>query len=126
YSGTDYFDQFNGTSSATPNAAGVCALAMSKDSSQRWDTVRARLCRTADKVGSYTYTSAGPYSQLGNTWNNEMGYGKVNAYRFLQLLGPPPAHDIIASAFLSFPPQFIVNTNYNIKGQFVNGGTNNE
>jgi subtilisin family serine protease len=96
YTGTNYDSTFNGTSSATPNCAGVVALSLSLDSTQRWDSVRVRLCRTADKIGTYTYTSTGPYSVLGSTWNNEMGYGKVNAYKLLklnqQLLGPTITH----------------------------------
>jgi subtilisin family serine protease len=96
YTNTNYDSTFNGTSSATPNCAGVCALALSLDSMQRWDTIRIRLCRTADKIGSYSYTSSGPYSILGNTWNNEMGYGKVNAYKLLRLIqqlsGPVISH----------------------------------
>jgi subtilisin-like proprotein convertase family protein len=96
YTPTNYDSTFNGTSSATPNCAGVCALSLSLDSSQRWDSVRVRLCRTADKIGTYSYTSSGPYSVLGNTWNNEMGYGKINAYRLLKLnqllMGPVITH----------------------------------
>jgi len=96
YTSGNYDSTFNGTSSATPNCAGVCALSLSLDSTQRWDTLRVRLCRTADKIGSYSYTSSGPYSILGNTWNNEMGYGKINAYRLLklnqQLQGPTITH----------------------------------
>jgi len=96
YSPTNYDSTFNGTSSATPNCAGVIALSLSLDSTQRWDSVRVRLCRTADKVGTYSYTSAGPYSVLGNTWNTEMGYGKVNAFRLLklnqQMMGPVISH----------------------------------
>ena len=96
YTNTNYDSAFNGTSSATPNAAGVCALALSLDSTMRWDTLRVRLSRTADKIGSYSYTSAGPSAVLGNTWNNEMGYGKINAYRLLQstqqMMGPVISH----------------------------------
>ncbi|MDD5361230.1 MAG: S8 family serine peptidase [Ignavibacteria bacterium] len=96
YSPTNYDSTFNGTSSATPNAAGVCALALSLDSTTRWDSLRVRISRTADKIGSYSYTSSGPLSILGNTWNNEMGYGKINAYKLLQatlqMMGPVITH----------------------------------
>jgi subtilisin-like proprotein convertase family protein len=96
YSTTNYDSTFNGTSSATPNAAGVCALALSLDSTMRWDSLRVRISRTADKIGSYSYTSSGPLTVLGSTWNNEMGYGKVNAYRLLkttlQMMGPMISH----------------------------------
>ncbi|MFZ1322642.1 MAG: S8 family serine peptidase [Ignavibacteria bacterium] len=70
---------FNGTSSATPNAAGVAALMLSIDSTLRWEKVREYLCGTADKVGNYSYNSTGSINALGYTWNNEMGYGKVNS-----------------------------------------------
>jgi hypothetical protein len=129
YDPGNYFATFNGTSSATPNCAGVCALGLSRDSTMRWDTVRVRLCRTADKVGTYSYTSSGPFPVLGNTWNNEMGYGKINANRLLASLGPPPpppAHDIAAGPFLSMPTVFLINTAYAIKSRFTNVGANNE
>ena len=92
YTPTNYDSTFNGTSSATPNTAGVCALALSLDSTMRWDSLRVRISRTADKVGSYSYTSIGPLAVLGSTWNNEMGYGKVNAFRLLQMMSPLISH----------------------------------
>lgn len=84
YSIDKYIAFFNGTSSATPNAAGIAALMLSVDSTLTWDKVREYLCRSADRSGNYNYTSAGPDNALGNTWNNEMGYGKVNAYKALR------------------------------------------
>ncbi|MGH2574731.1 MAG: S8 family serine peptidase, partial [Ignavibacteria bacterium] len=78
YSSGNYYPFFNGTSSATPNTAGVCALVFSIDSSLTWDSVRVRIDRTAEKVGNYVYNLPGPRNIGG--WNNEMGYGKVNAY----------------------------------------------
>jgi subtilisin family serine protease len=94
YSTTDYLSTFNGTSSATPNTAGVCALVLSVDSTLTWDSVRVRIGITADRVGSYTYNQPGPRN-IGQ-WNNEMGYGKVNAYKALiytlQMMGPTISH----------------------------------
>ena len=94
YDPGNYVPDFNGTSSATPNASGVAALILAVDSSLTWQEVRERICLTADKVGSYTYNQPG---QLGlGSWNNEMGYGKINAYKALletvQLLGPTISH----------------------------------
>lgn len=130
YDPGDYFATFDGTSSAAPNCAGVVALGLSCDSTLKWDTVRSRLCWTADKVGAYAYTSDGPYSMLSATWNNEMGYGKVNANRFVRaILFPviPLAHNISVGPFLSIPQGYLlVNTNYNIKTRLVNIGSNNE
>lgn len=80
YVSGNYADLFNGTSSATPNVSGVCALMLSLDSNLSWSKVREYLSRSADKTGNYSYNSTGPLSDLGRTWNNEMGYGKANAY----------------------------------------------
>ncbi len=82
YSSTDYFSTFNGTSSATPNAAGVCALVLGLDSTMRWDTLRSRVARLADKVGAYTYNQPGSLNLGG--WNNQMGYGRINAYNVMK------------------------------------------
>jgi subtilisin family serine protease len=82
YSGGNYFSQFNGTSSATPNVSGVCALILAVDSSITWDVVRERICSTADKVGTYVYDQPGPLALGG--WNNEMGYGRINAYEVVK------------------------------------------
>ncbi|MBK8552140.1 MAG: S8 family peptidase [Ignavibacteria bacterium] len=80
WSNTNYLDNFNGTSGAAPNVAGICALMLSADSTLSWDKVRKYLNNSADKTGNYSYNSTGPLSDLGRTWNNEMGYGKANAY----------------------------------------------
>lgn len=129
YSSGNYFATFNGTSSATPNAAGVAALMLSKDSTQSWDTVRQRINRTALKKGVYSYTSAGPLPNLGNTWNNEMGYGIINANLALLAVGPPPpqpVNDVVVGPFLSLPGSFTAGTAYNIRARVTNGGTNGQ
>ena len=127
YSSTNYFATFNGTSSATPNCSGVAGLMLSKDSTQKWDTVRQRINRTALKKGSYSYTSMGPLSNLGNTWNNEMGYGIINANLALLAVGPPVpplSNNVAVGPFLSFPTTFLINTTYAIKAQVSNVGLN--
>src|SRR5690606_38641489 len=80
----NYAPTFNGTSSATPNVAGVCGLVMAADSNQTWDTVRARITRFSEKRGTYTYDQRGPLAT--GQWNNEMGYGLVNAYAVLEYI----------------------------------------
>ena len=74
----DYFNTFNGTSSATPNAAGVVALILAANTALTLDQVRNVLEGTADKITpAYTFNMV-PLQPNG-TWNSEMGHGRVNA-----------------------------------------------
>ena len=74
----DYVKNFNGTSSATPNAAGVCALILSINRCLTYSQVAQILELSCDKVGFYCYNTTSGHSN--GTWNNQMGYGRVDAY----------------------------------------------
>jgi subtilisin family serine protease len=77
-----YTQTFNGTSSACPHVAGVAALVLSENPNLTGQQVRNIIENTAQKVGGYTYqtTSGRP----NGTWNDEMGYGLVDAYAAVQ------------------------------------------
>ncbi len=80
--GDGYTNSFNGTSSATPNAAGVCALLLSANPNLTRQEVEAYLYLSAEKVGAYNYDSLRTYGM----WNNEMGYGRINARLAMSLM----------------------------------------
>ncbi|HEX8532156.1 MAG TPA: GEVED domain-containing protein, partial [Cytophagales bacterium] len=90
-SGTDGYDAgnytyFSGTSAACPVAAGVVGLMGSVNPSLSGSALLTNLLQSTDKAGGYTYTSG----YLYGTWNVEMGYGRVNAFKAVQkTLGPP-------------------------------------
>lgn len=71
------YADFDGTSAACPHVAGVAALMLSVNPCLRWDEVKSIIEETADKVNTsiYTYSSGYP----SGTWNNEVGYGRLNA-----------------------------------------------
>ena len=73
----DYVGNFNGTSSACPAVAGVAALILSINPCLTHDEVEDILEQTAQKVGGYTYTTT--TGRPNGTWDNEMGYGLVDA-----------------------------------------------
>jgi len=81
----DYTDQnytvwFNGTSAACPHVAGVAALVLSVNPNLKGRHVRYIIESTAQQVGGYNY-------QIDSNrpgWNDEMGYGLVNAYAAVQ------------------------------------------
>jgi subtilisin family serine protease len=73
-SGSDglHTNDFGGTSSATPLAAGVAALVLAADPDLTRDEVRAILEATADKIGAKS-------SYGGKGHSNDFGFGRVNA-----------------------------------------------
>jgi thermitase len=79
----DYFDRFNGTSSATPLVSGIAALLLSTRPSLTNVEVRHLIESTCDKISPALYGYANVGSKPSGTWNNEVGYGRVNAERAL-------------------------------------------
>jgi subtilisin family serine protease len=87
--GSSYF-HFRGTSAAAPHVAGLASLLLSllqhpvnvPPSTQMNDLVRFIIERTAEKVGGYSYTD--DVVHLNGTWNEEMGYGRIDMYRALR------------------------------------------
>jgi hypothetical protein len=77
----DFITDFWGTSAATPHVAGLAALLISANSTLRNVDVQRIIERTADKVGNLPYLLWGAHG----LWNDEMGYGRINAYRALRI-----------------------------------------
>jgi len=76
YAPGDYYLTFNGTSSATPQVAGLAALLICKFPHYEGTEIRARIEQTCDKVGGYGYDAVTGIS-------HELGHGRVNLYRAL-------------------------------------------
>jgi subtilisin family serine protease len=74
---------WDGTSMATPHVAGVAALILSVNSCLTAQQVRDIIEQTAQKVGGYSYTTT--TGRPNGTWNNQMGYGLVDAYAAVQM-----------------------------------------
>jgi len=80
----NYWSDFNGTSSACPNAAGVAALVLSVNPNFTQTQVREILETTTDKIGNTPYSVTFQNYGATQTWNNEVGYGRLNAYSAVQ------------------------------------------
>lgn len=78
----NYTNSFGGTSSATPGAAGVAALVLSRNPNLRWDEVKDILKRSSDKID----TAGGNYDPNGHS--TIYGYGRVNAKKAVELAAP--------------------------------------
>ena len=79
----DYYDHFNGTSSATPHVAGLAGLILSLNPALTNADVRRIIESTCEKISPALYLYANVASKPSGTWNEEVGYGRVNAERAL-------------------------------------------
>ena len=75
---TDYFMRFGGTSGACPHVSAVAGLILSVNPSLTQKEVADIIESTAQKVGSYDYEISP--GRPNGTWNEQMGYGLVDAY----------------------------------------------
>lgn len=89
----------DGTSFAAPQVVGIAALLWSLDPSFTNANIESFIATTAQKVGGYSYNQTKTYG----TWNNEMGYGRVNAHdavlKGLDNLGVRKSTSINATAY---------------------------
>lgn len=95
---TNYMNNFNGTSSACPHVASVAALVLSVNPFLTQKEVADIIESTAQKVGDYSYSQKD--TRPNGTWNNEVGYGLVDAYAAV-LAAKNMAPHIIGEATLS-------------------------
>ncbi len=74
----NYTNQFGGTSSATPLAAGVGALLLGREPTLTVAQLRALMRGTTDRIGPLAYDA--------NGFNVQYGYGRINANRAVRAL----------------------------------------
>lgn len=91
------YTSLDGTSFAAPQVAGIAALILSVNPALTLQQVRNAIESSTDKVGNYTYT-LGAGEQPNLTWNNQMGYGRVNAFRALQTAFPITGPNLVCTS----------------------------
>lgn len=85
---TNYNLNFNGTSAATPHVSALAALLLSVDPTLSNNELKNIITSTADEV----------FGMNGNSFSNEYGHGRINAYNALSsisITGPPPPTNLI-------------------------------
>ncbi len=92
YFSGDYYDDFGGTSSATPLTAGIAGLMLSVDQRLSREQVQRLLQDTADKIEDLEgkYSSITGYSTPANG-NATHGFGRVNAFEAVRIAAPVSA-----------------------------------
>ncbi|UZO82331.1 S8 family serine peptidase [Aquimarina sp. ERC-38] len=92
YANDDYTDSFGGTSAACPFVAGVAALVLAENPCLTNDQVQQIIEASAQKVRTDLYTYSFSAGRPNGTWNNELGYGLVDAeaaVNLAQITTPP-------------------------------------
>jgi len=74
----NYILNFGGTSAACPHVAAVAGLVLSVNPNLTQKEVSDIIEKTAQKVGGYNYQTVS--GRNNGAWNEEMGYGLVDAY----------------------------------------------
>jgi thermitase len=85
YTPTDYNMRFNGTSSATPHVAALAGLIVSVNPNLSNMDVRKIISESTDKVNVPAYVYAPTAGKPYGTWNDQVGYGRINVERALLL-----------------------------------------
>ena len=80
YANTDYTVWFNGTSASCPQVSAVAALILSVNPNLTWQQVMDIIESTAQKIRPDLYAYSTTSGRPNGTWNNEVGYGLVDAY----------------------------------------------
>lgn len=114
------YTSLDGTSFAAPQVAGIAALLLSVNPGLTLQQIRNAIERSADKVGNYTYTN-GAGEQPNISWNNQMGYGKVNALKALQEAFPITGPSLICSSGTYILQNQPVGTNITWSSSNTNG-----
>jgi subtilisin family serine protease len=74
---------FSGTSMAAPHVAGTAALILSVNPCLSVQQVNNIIEQTAQKIDGYIYTTSSTHQN--GTWNDEMGYGLIDAHAAAQM-----------------------------------------
>jgi subtilisin-like proprotein convertase family protein len=93
----NFTNDFGGTSSACPGAAGVVALILSVNPGLKWQEVKDVLKRAGDKIDP----QGGAYDATGRS--DKYGFGRLNARTAVELAKPQPQSGIAVNRTFDAP-----------------------
>lgn len=92
-----FTNDFGGTSSSCPGAAGVAALVLSVNPALKWQEVKDLLRRACDRIDP----QGGGYDASGHS--PKYGYGRLNARTAVDLAKPQPRSEVTVSRRFDAP-----------------------
>lgn len=101
----DCYETDSATSMAAPFVSGVAALLLSVNPDLTAQQVKHALFSTCKKLSNYTYTTVSGKSH--GTWEQETGYGLVNAYNAVMSLLNIEGPNIVESSTQTFSIPFL-------------------
>ena len=93
----NYTNDFGGTSSACPGAAGVAALVLSVNPGLKWNEVKDILKRATDRIDP----QGGAYDAAGHS--AKYGFGRLNARTAVDLAKPQPQSGVVVKKTFDAP-----------------------
>ena len=111
-----YTTEFGGTSAACPQVAAVAALMLAYNPDLTQQEVCDIIKSTATKLDSYGYTRTDEHPH--GLWNEEVGYGMLNAYDAVMATIPPEEiHDKTFSQSIEYIRQSLTFKNINVRNR---------
>jgi subtilisin family serine protease len=93
----DFTNNFGGTSSACPGAAGVAALVLAANPDLKWHEVKDIFKRSSDRIDPH----GGAYDGAGHS--AKYGFGRLNALAAVQLALPQPRNELVVGRQFDAP-----------------------
>lgn len=87
-----YVNDFEGTEAACAHAAGIAALMLSVNPDLTAEAVDFIICKSAHKIRTDLYSYTKSVKHKISTWNNEVGYGFIDAAAAVELAMPTTSY----------------------------------
>lgn len=106
YSPSSYYSGFGGTSAACPQVAGVAALMLSVNPYLKVERVAEIIESTARKVSADWYTYTNDSIHKSGTWNEELGYGLIDAGAAVALAAKDLETTYVRDVVIDYPENY--------------------
>lgn len=116
---------YSGTSMACPHVSGIAALMISANPNLTASEVQNIIKRSCRKLDKYSFSNSTDHPD--GTWNNEVGYGLVNAHKAvvmaaaknIQIEGSPFIESGATATFSLSSPELLKSVAWSVEGKYL-------